>query len=150
METLSCGFLDFQEEKRKHDSESREHRDLKRSVEEVRHHRGDRKRAERDTHKERRHREEEDRERRHREEEEEPERNHRDRTSSKKISSSDKGHMHETSAVETEVSSNTFNYLQHLILSEELNYTLGGYLVLSGNLSVSHLLSILLTELSTQ
>lgn len=76
-------FAVFQDEKRKHDSESREHRDLKGSGEEVRHHRGDRERAERDKQKERRHREEE-----------EPERNHhRDRTSSKK---SDKSHGHET------------------------------------------------------
>ncbi len=76
--------LFYQEEKRKRDSESREHRDLKGSGEEVRHHRGDRERAERDKQKERRHREEE---------EEEERDHHRDRTSSKKT---DKSHRHET------------------------------------------------------
>lgn len=83
----SC-FLDFaalQDEQWKRDSESRVHRDLKGSSEEVRHHRGDRERAERDTHRERRHREGEDLQRNH----------HRDRTSSNK-SASDKSHRHET------------------------------------------------------
>lgn len=82
------GLIDFsvlQDEKRKHDSESREHRDLKGSGEEVRHHRGDRERVDRDNHKERRHRDEEEPERSH----------HRDRTSSKK-SASDKSHGPET------------------------------------------------------
>uniref|UniRef100_A0AAQ6IRZ2 WD repeat domain 60 n=1 Tax=Anabas testudineus TaxID=64144 RepID=A0AAQ6IRZ2_ANATE len=138
------------EEKQKHD---REHRVPKESVEEVRHHHRDRERAERDKHKERRHKEEEDPERKHKErrqreeedperkhserrqreeqdsdrkhrqrrhreeddperqlrerrrgeEEEEPERNHRDRTTLKKTSPSDKRHLHETNAVETEV-----------------------------------------------
>ncbi|XP_031148775.1 WD repeat-containing protein 60 isoform X4 [Sander lucioperca] len=78
------------DEKRKHDSESRENRDLKGSGKEVRHHGGDRDRAERDKHKERRHREEEKPERNH----------HRDGTISKKAAS-DKSHKHET---KTEVS----------------------------------------------
>ncbi|XP_078137014.1 cytoplasmic dynein 2 intermediate chain 1 isoform X2 [Sander vitreus] len=73
------------DEKRKHDSESRENRDLKGSGKEVRHHGADRDRAERDKHKERRHREEEKPERNH----------HRDGTISKKAAS-DKSHKHET------------------------------------------------------
>lgn len=84
-----CGFFAvLQDEKRKHDSESRERRDLKGPGEEVRHHRGGAEQAERDKHKERRQREEE--------EEEEPDRDpHRDGTSSKK-SASDKSHKQET------------------------------------------------------
>ncbi|XP_028424989.1 WD repeat-containing protein 60 isoform X3 [Perca flavescens] len=73
------------DEKRKHDSESREYRDLKGSGKEVKHHGGDRDRAERDKHKERRHREEGKPERNH----------HRDGTNSKKAAS-DKSHKHET------------------------------------------------------
>lgn len=77
-------FAVLQDEKRRHDIESREHRDTKGAGEEVRRHHGDRERAERDKHKERR----------HREEKEEEERNHHiDKTSSKK---SDKSHKHET------------------------------------------------------
>uniref|UniRef100_UPI0037E9570D cytoplasmic dynein 2 intermediate chain 1 n=1 Tax=Semicossyphus pulcher TaxID=241346 RepID=UPI0037E9570D len=73
------------DEKRKHDSESRERRDMTGAGDEVRHHRGDRERAERDKHKERRHREEE------------AERNHhRDRTNTSK--KSDKSHRHETTS----------------------------------------------------
>ncbi len=58
---------------------------MKGSGEEVRHHRGDRERAENDKQKERRPREEEEMERSH----------HRDRTSSKK-SASDRSHRLET------------------------------------------------------
>lgn len=77
-----------QDEKQKHDSESRALRDLKGTGEDVRRHRGDKERGEPDKHKERRRREEE--------EEEEQERNHhRDRTSSKN-SASDKSRQKET------------------------------------------------------
>lgn len=80
----------LQDEKLTHDGESREHRGLKGSGEEVRRHRGDREPAERDKRKERRQREKEE------EEEEEPERNHpRDGTSSKKPAS-DKSLKRET------------------------------------------------------
>ncbi|KAM6971556.1 cytoplasmic dynein 2 intermediate chain 1 [Tautogolabrus adspersus] len=67
------GERGYQDEKRKYDSESREHRGPRGSGEEVRHHGGDRERAERDRER-RRHRE-------RAEEEEELERNHhKDRT----------------------------------------------------------------------
>lgn len=131
LHTFSCGFSfsNLQEEKQKHDGESREHRDSRRPVEEVRHRHGDRERVERDKHKERRHREEEEPERRQRQEEREPDINHR--TSSKKSDPSDKSYMHKTNAVETEVSSTkTFHYLWHLstdILSKALNHMLGAY-----------------------
>lgn len=58
---------------------------MKGSGEEVRHHRGDKERAELDKHKERRHREEEEAKGKHR----------RDRDSSKKTAS-DKSHKRET------------------------------------------------------
>ncbi|CAJ1082070.1 WD repeat-containing protein 60 isoform X3 [Xyrichtys novacula] len=78
-----------QDERRKHDSESREHRGLKGSNEEDRHHHGDKER-ERDRHKERRHRERA---------EEEPERNHhKDRSSSSK--KTEKSNRHETKTEE--------------------------------------------------
>lgn len=110
----------FQDEKRKHYNESREHPDLKRSGEEVRHHRSGRDRGEWDKRKERRHREEEDPEKKQRElrhrEEEEPDSNHIDRTSTKK-SSSDKSHRHETNTTETEVSStNKLPFITQLIV----------------------------------
>ncbi|AWP20535.1 putative WD repeat-containing protein 60-like [Scophthalmus maximus] len=96
----------YGDHKPKHDSESREHRDLKRSGEEERHHRGDRERAEWDKHKERKHREEGHQERKHRDrrhrEEEDLERIHRDKGTSKK-SASDKSHGHEINTVKTEV-----------------------------------------------
>ncbi|XP_034562787.1 WD repeat-containing protein 60 isoform X5 [Notolabrus celidotus] len=75
-----------QEEKRKHDGESREHRGLKGSDAEVRHHRSDRERAERDRDKERKHRERTERE---------PEKDHhRDKTSGAK--KTEKSDRHET------------------------------------------------------
>ncbi|XP_034562784.1 WD repeat-containing protein 60 isoform X2 [Notolabrus celidotus] len=79
-----------QEEKRKHDGESREHRGLKGSDAEVRHHRSDRERAERDRDKERKHRERTERE---------PEKDHhRDKTSGAK--KTEKSDRHETKTEE--------------------------------------------------
>ncbi|XP_075308680.1 cytoplasmic dynein 2 intermediate chain 1 isoform X1 [Odontesthes bonariensis] len=90
------------DEKWKHEIESREHRDLRRSGEDGGRSRGDSDRAERDKHRERRKKVEEDAETRYKEkkknkEEEEKDdidRNQRDTSSSKK-SSSDKSHRHE-------------------------------------------------------
>ncbi|XP_039983566.1 cytoplasmic dynein 2 intermediate chain 1 isoform X2 [Xiphias gladius] len=95
----------YHDEKQKHDSESREHRYSKGPVEEERHSRVDRERAEWDKYKERRHREKEDPEKKHGDRrhrvEEDLEGNLRDRTSSKK-SASDKSHRHETHTTEKE------------------------------------------------
>ncbi|XP_072234903.1 cytoplasmic dynein 2 intermediate chain 1 isoform X2 [Leuresthes tenuis] len=96
------------DEKQKLEIESREHRDFRRSGEEVGLSRGDSDRAERDKHRERRKKVEEDaktryKERKHREEEKDDvERNQRDTTRSKK-SSSDKSHRHEKKEAVSEV-----------------------------------------------
>lgn len=83
-----------QDEKRKHDSDTRDRRALKGSGEEVRH-----QRVEEDKHKERKHRDDKD-----------PEKNPRDRTGSKK-SASDKSY--ETNTEKTEVS-RTISHLYSL------------------------------------
>ncbi|XP_069368895.1 cytoplasmic dynein 2 intermediate chain 1 isoform X2 [Paralichthys olivaceus] len=91
------------DQKPKHDSDSRVHRDVKRSGEEEKHRLGNRERGDKDKQRERRHREDEDperkpRDRQHREEEEDPERNHRD-----KKSVSDQSNKPETTTVKSEV-----------------------------------------------
>ncbi|XP_030611818.1 WD repeat-containing protein 60 isoform X2 [Archocentrus centrarchus] len=98
---------EHRDEKQKHDSELREHQG-----DEIRHHRADRERADRDKHKERRYKDEEDPQRKHRErrhkEEGDMERKHKERRHRgeddhrDKRSSSDRSHVPERNVVQTE------------------------------------------------